>query len=876
MNEKISRELFSSLISKINQIPNYSTPCKKTPTTKDNQKLTQLYHLYNIDSLQREIFLNIFKNVYDYNLRKNLVKIMIHIGTKFNSFSVSDTNSIFNKEASNELLALFSESWNYFSLKSEYLKDIEIEEFQYASDEYIEYDKTFIETVCFACGLINIIIFMFKKQFSILDNFNKKQVISNVNKITSNLNKELIQTEINILFIINKNRIWLDPLITLLEQILKFILSNSNFYRLFNMKLEKYRKKEREGLITKEEIIQNINAYINYLIDDDNVLKIICTLVVKYNALNNLNILTDSIIQIKDLNNMIQRFFNVYIVFLMNQNYLGEYSTEEQIYSLGINIIECIMNSKYKDQNYGIDFVCFFYSAEKFMEEIFDEINVKLINEINEINAFLKVGCINIKMPNLNLLQKLENSLKDYLLFTFVSSYNKDSFCDLYLNYSKHKKIFLNFGLIRAYIIICRSILKSLNYYKFQEDNKFDGDNMIEKKKQTIIGNIFDDLLSELNKYYIVLPIRMFLYKNYIIQSILVVFHKFVKLFDKYILNAHSDKFIFYNNLGLIKEMSESVNSLFFLLGNDILKCLKFPYNNNKNNNDINKQISNQSNTSFLRIYFESSIMNYITLIQEKVPNTFKIYANSKKIKQEIPPMNSSILNKFNTPYKRNEKSNLLGNFSLFSQNQKPKNNIIQSGIFNKNFNDNMDIDSDDDNEKNKGINFFSNKNGNKNGYTILPSNIFRSNIIKSEVKKKISIKLNEFIYRYDITNFIDSFKKEELEKLKEIGYEYKNENEKHYIYINQDDVLDSDPCRIIYFNKEKIKMISLRNGNMYNLIKNEPLTKEVNDQLFSNFLDGIDDTNKGKNITITLRYYDIKFHLDYFNFIEKCKKFIL
>ena len=69
---------------------------------------------------------------------------------------------------------------------------------------------------------------------------------------------------------------------------------------------------------------------------------------------------------------------------------------------------------------------------------------------------------------------------------------------------------------------------------------------------------------------------------------------------------------------------------------------------------------------------------------------------------------------------------------------------------------------------------------------------------------------------------------------------------------------------------------MNLNKGNMYNLIKNEPLTKEVNDQLYSNFLDGIDDTNKGKNITITLRYYDIKFHLDYFNFIEKCKKFIL
>ena len=875
MNEKISRELFSSLVSKINQIPNYSTPYKKSPPTKDNQKLNQLYHLYNIDSSQREIFFNIFNNVYDYNLRKNLVKIMVHIGTKFNTFSVSDTNSLFTKDASNELLGLFAESWNYFSLKSEYLKDIEIEEFQYASDEYIEYDKTFIETVCFACGLINIIIFMFKKQFSILDNFNKRQVINSINKITSNLSKELIQTELNILFIINKNRIWLEPLITLLEQILKFVLNNNNFYRLFNMKLEKYRKKEREGLITKDEIIQNINAYINYLIEDDNVLKIICTLVVKYNALNNFNILTDSIIQIKDLNTMIQRFFNVYIVFLMNQNYLGEYSTEEQLYSLGINIIECIMNSKYKDPNYGIDFVCFFYSAEKFIEEIFDEINVKLIDEINEINDFLKVGCMNIKMPNLNLLQKLENSLKDYILFTFVSSYNKDSFCDLYLNYVKHKKIFLSFGLIRAYIIICRSIIKSLNYYNYNENNKVGTDNMIEKKKQVIIGNIYDDLLSELNKYHIVLPIRMFLFKNYIIQSILVVFHKLVRLFNKYILNANHDKFIFYNNIGIIKEISESVNSLFFLLGNDILKYLKFPYENDKNRIDLNKQIANKSPVTFLRIYFESSIMNYITIIQEKEPNTSKNYANSKKIKQEISSTNSSILNKLCTPFKRNENFNKFENSSIFSQNPKPKNVIIQSGIFNTNFNANMDIDSDEDNEKNKEINF-SNKSGKKSGYTILPSNIFRSNIIKSEVKKRNPIKLNEFIYKYDITNFFDLFKKEQLEKFKEIGFEYKNENGKHYIYLNKEDIIDSEACQIIYFNKEKIKLMNLNKGNMYNLIKNEPLTKEVNDQLYSNFLDGIDETNKGKNIKITLRYYDIKFHLDYFNFIEKCKKFIL
>ena len=872
MNEKISRELFSSLVSKLNQIPNYSTPHKKSPALKDNQKLFQLYHLYNIDSSQRDIFFQIFSNVYDYSLRKNLVKIMINIGTKFNSFTTSDMNSNLTKDSSDELLALLADAWNYFSLKNEYLKDIELEETQYASDEFIEYDKTFIETICFACGIINIIIFMFKKHFSVLDNFNKKFSINTNNKITSNLNKELIQTELNILFIINKNRIWFEPLITLLEQIFKFIVNNTNFYRLFNMKLEKYRKKEREGMITKGQIIQNINAYINYLIDDDNVLRIIFTLVGKYNALNNINILTGSIIPIRDLNNMIQKFFNVYIVFLMNHNYLGEYTTEEQIYCLGINIIECLLNSKYKDKNYGIDFVYFFYSMENFMEEILDEINIKLINEINEINALLKAGSMNIKMPNINILQKYENSLKDYVLFTFISSYNKDSFCDLYQNYVKHKKIFLNFGLVRAYLLICKSITRSLNFYQFRESDKVGDANAIEKKKQIIIGNIFDDLINELSKYQFVFPIRMFLYKSYIIQSILIVFHKFVKLFDKNILNANPDKYIFYNKISLIKEMTESVNSLFFLLGNDILKILKFPFDYKNNKIDLNKQILNPFCGPFLRIINETRIMDYITIIQEKVPNSSKNYTHSKKFKYEMPSMNSSILNKMNTPFKKKDNYNFYGNSFIFNSNQKQK-NIIQSEIFIGNNNRNMDIDSDD---YIKNGNNFNNKNFNKNAYTILPSNIFKSNIIRSEIKNRNNIKLNEFLYRYDITNYIDSFPKEFFDRLKEIGYEYKNENDKHYIYINLEEIVDTNICQIIYIGKEKIKGMSLHNANMYNLIKNEPLTKEVNEQLYSNFLDGMDNSNKGRNIKITLRYYDIKFHLDYFKFIEKCKKLIL
>ena len=60
MYERISTELFSNLIDKINQIPNYSTPYKENPYQKESQKLSQLLHLYNMDSVHKDIFTKIF------------------------------------------------------------------------------------------------------------------------------------------------------------------------------------------------------------------------------------------------------------------------------------------------------------------------------------------------------------------------------------------------------------------------------------------------------------------------------------------------------------------------------------------------------------------------------------------------------------------------------------------------------------------------------------------------------------------------------------------------------------------------------------------------------------------------------------------------
>ena len=850
MYERISTELFSNLIDKINQIPNYSTPYKENPSLKDPQRLSQLLHLYNMDSSHKDIFSKIFSHINDYNLYQNLIKIMINIGTKYNSFSVTNNNSSLINEANNELLSLFSTTWNYFKERGEYLKNLNMGEA--SKREFNEYETCFLETVCFSCGLINIIIFMFKKQFSILDYFNKNMnlnmnVTNNVNKINSN--KEDIQMEINMLFIIHKNRVWLEPLITLLEQIFKFILSN-NFYKFINIKLDKYKKREKEGEMSKAEIIKKINSYINYIIDDKDILKTIFTVVRKYNSLNNINVLIGSIIPINDINSLIQRFFNIYIIFLMNKNYVAISSNEEQIFSLGINIINCLLNSKYKDKDYGVDFIGYFYGAQNFIDEIFDEVNIKIINGINELISYFKVGCLNVQMPNLNILQNLENILKDYIIYSMITCYNKDSLCDCYMNCEKQKQMFLSYGLVRAYLILCKNINKSFNEKNISMD--------AEKRRQIIVCNIFDDLLKELKKYNIILPVKMFLYKNYIIQSIFVVLHLIVKLFNKDILLMNNDKFIFYNDISFIKELSESINSYFFMLGNDILYYLKFPSNSNNNTN--NKEDNNvyyiPGAMPNLRILDESNPINYYSVFQTKILNPTFRTSRSNTIKY-FPSLNTTNL----TNNIDKENLNIMGN-SLILNYSKNSDKNITSALFSNHNNNYM-----------KEIN---NNNFNKSGYTIMPTNTFQSNIFRTEIKRKKFPRINEYLYRYDITSIFDNIKKDQLLSLSKIGFEYKFENNHHYIYINTDENNNFNFSQIICFGKKDVSTFCLNNTSLYNSLKNEPFNSQIIEQLYVNLLDGFDESNKGKNCENSLKYYDISFNMDYFNFVEKCKEFIL
>ena len=841
MIETISTELFSNLIDKINKIPNYSTPYKENTSEKTPLQISQLLHLYNMEFLDRETFSKILSQIKDDNLKQNLFKIMINIGTKYNSFSVTNDNSTLINKACDELMSLFSTVWNYFNLKSKYLKNMTMSNANSISREVGEYETCFKETVCFTCGLINIIIFMFKKQYSILDYFNKNTNLDNkINKMNLNSNKEYIKMEINMLFIVHKNRIWLEPLITLLEQIFKFIISN-NFCRFINFKLEKYKKKEKEGEISKDEIIKKIDSYIDYIFDDKEILKTIFTVTTKYNALNNNNIIIGSIIPINDLNTLAQRFFNIYIIFLMNKNIITATSNDEQIYCLGINLLNCILNSKYKDLNYGVDFMCYFYGAQNFFDEIFDEINIKIINGINDLISYLKAGCLNIQMPNLNLLQNLENFLKDYIMYSLIACYNKDSLCDCFMNCEKQKQLFISFGLIRAYLFICKSINKSLNGILNNENMNITFD--VEKKRQIIIQNIFDDLLTELNKYKIVLPVKIFLYKNYILQCILAVLHTFVKLFYKEILLANIDKFIFYNDISFIKDLSESINNLFFLLGNDILYYLKYPSNSKNNNNEY---YYTSYSMPYLRIIDDINPIDYYSIAQTRMFNPTFRTSRSNTIKFTTQILDSDI-------DKENSDNNSLGNSFILP---KASDNVITSVLFKKNLNNNSIND--------------------KFEYTIMPTNTFKSNISRTVMKKRKGFQISEYFYRYDITSIMDNFKKDKLFLLPKIGFEYKTENDHHYIYINTEENNNYNYSQVINFSKNDVSNISLNNSSLYNILKNEPFSSQIIEKLYMDLLEGFDESNKGRNCENSFKFYDINFNMDYFTFVEKCKEFIL
>ena len=299
------------------------------------------------------------------------------------------------------------------------------------------------------------------------------------------------------------------------------------------------------------------------------------------------------------------------------------------------------------------------------------------------------------------------------------------------------------------------------------------------------------------------------------------------------------------------------INCNFFLLGNDILYYLKFPLKSkNENSNNDNY---NPGTLPYLRIIDESNPINYHNIIQTKIINPSFRTSRSNTIKY-FPSLNNELILDKNL---NKENYNIMGNFSLLN-NTKNTENRITTSLFTNHTDNNILSEIQNEN------------NIIKNPYTIMPTNTFQSNIFRTELKRRNSLQMNEYFYRYDITSFVDNYNNEQLFSLAKIGFDHKVEDNRHYLYINTDENNNFNFSQVIYFSKKDVTVTSLNNSSLYNSLKNDSFSSQIIEQLYVNFLDGFDESNKGKNCEKKLKNYDISFNMDYFAFVEKCKEFVL
>lgn len=823
MLDQISSEFFSSLIHKMNQTPNVNTP---SSYSSDPQIISSFLTIFNIDSSNKSSLSKLFKNL-NSSIKDILYRITVLIYTKFSTFNLKNENTL-NSPAVQQLINLCSSALDYFKKKMDTYSNYEslrdVLDLGNVSNPLENFLK---ELISFNCGLVNIMIQMFKRHFSLLENISKESLNENLNKVSingfensNNFCKDIISKEVNMLFIISKSRNWLEPLIGLLEQVFKIILNN-NF--LVGQKIEKIKKLEKENRISKSEIKQRFSKYFN-VIDDKNIMKSVFTVVKKYYSVNNLNDIFGNSIRIGELNDLIQKLFNIYIVVLMNMENICKDYTDEEIYCLANNVLACLTNAKFIDANYGVDFSNYFYTSHTFIEEVFDLICKKLINSYSEIVSNLRTGFFNYQGVNLNLLQCLENTLKDYIAYVLIASYNKDSLCDSFINCENNKKITFTYGLLRSFLIISR-FLQNIH------------------QKDILINQIFNGLLQEAGKNRIIFPIKFFVHKNYLLTGILIILHNFVRSFSQEIISSYeNNRAELYERLSIIKEFTSSLNCLFFLLSSDILLELKIPFS-----------LPLQDSESFpiIRLIDESDPMNYSTFFQNKIS---KPLLKTDKLK----PANYSKM--FSNPNPNSDAMDICEdkeNSALFS-------NSNESSPGNR-------IEREDMHIATNSQSFF--QRNNKSPASILTSGNIHSSIFQTEVKKKTKMNNEEFLYRYDITSVVNKFQLYQLYYLNKIGYEVKNENNKTFIYINDPDKINVN--QVIYLTDKEAVSISICNTNMFKMLKKDPFNKQIIEQLYVCFLDGVERTNKGKNCEANLKYYDIKYEMNYFQFVEKCKEFL-
>ena len=172
----------------------------------------------------------------------------------------------------------------------------------------------------------------------------------------------------------------------------------------------------------------------------------------------------------------------------------------------------------------------------------------------------------------------------------------------------------------------------------------------------------------------------------------------------------------------------------------------------------------------------------------------------------------------------------------------------------------------------------------NKENINILPNrlNNFNNDLIENnlltENKKNhflLFSNLSEENEQFDITKYKENFNKNSL---RDINNKFKIGKLNQKIILNIPlSTLKKSP--LILINEEAgLNILTLENENDILGLMNNKLyySKNILDQLFSSLLYGESSFDEATNIQNTMEYYDINFEMEYLEFCEQIKNFIL
>jgi len=461
-----------------------------------------------------------------------------------------------------------------------------------------------------------IFVFMINKYKHIIDSTDNNYMIKGIN--INNLNTTKIKEELYLILIIQQNLYWIEIVADFLLDIFQKLKSNKfrlliNADNEFNNIDDSFKLSCFYCLIPLFHVIKKYSTLkVNYNLSHCSIIEYLFDINSHFKITNKDGFLP---LKIKEIDRVLFKLFECFIYeFLYDIDSLWKYfdslkysisdksldnNSQIMLYGFGIYLCDFIKSIAFirNDNLTKIDFFNFYIFSYNLITNYFSKLNNHLFYLFTAVYDIIKNNYIfpssNI---NLNYLQNLSNTLKDMIFHFMVFSFYNDTLKDIY----SYNEILVN-------AIISHCFFKTIiPIYSL----------IINGNTESILVDILYILISNINKYKIILPLKSHFHKELFTHNFLLILDYFLnkyekeltyflknKINDKVIIKINNLKNIFNNNLSCLFDHYNVIN---FIYSNHIILI----FNKILNNSGFSKE-SNLNKIILRYIPDDKNYLNY-------------------------------------------------------------------------------------------------------------------------------------------------------------------------------------------------------------------------------------------------------------------------